>query len=455
MYKGIVARMEEFAEKAVDATPFQDAIVDTNAVEIDDVENQIDAASKEVDDVIEVSAALEAISNTFVESAKDGGFSKANINAINVSLQYLHKRIGFTPSANIAIESFGSVGTRAAATTFALEGFKESIAKAWDALIAGIKRIFEWIAEFYNKIFNSAKQMNERAKKIKEQLTKVTDHPKEKDQKFKNSYLFKALNIDGEVPVNIDAPLKNISTVLESCIKVAVKNAVEFKGVINQYYDLKTTKFSPSSLYNFELPAAAIQHLETVKNPEDYGYDPSSFKEGVLKVGMMPEMPGHKILIVAANNTTINGRAAFAVLDKIDMRITDIKNGKELKDDADLPVLTLDAAKAVINSVIDITDKLIRYESEKDKINVVKKEFSGAATKLKIIDFLMPTEDLKQIELHGYVRDLQILTKYFARSLDQPIASMCGYCLKTSKALIEYVKQSLKFYGTGTDLVVV
>jgi len=452
MYKGIVARMEEFAEKAVDATPFQDAIVDTNAVEIDDVENQIDAASKEVDDVIEVSAALEAISNTFVESAKDGGFSKANINAINVSLQYLHKRIGFTPSANIAIESFGSIGTRAAATTFALEGFKESIAKAWDALVAGIKKVFEWIAEFYNKIFYSAKQMNNRAKVIKEQLGKITDQQKEKT--FKNSYLFKALNINGEVPVNIDPFLINVAKVLESCIQMAIKNAATFKSTFSEYYDSKTFMFDPSKLDNFELPAIAVPNSIKVSNSEDYGYTIDTDSD--IHLVRTDELPGKKALFAIVTNRNMQGRHAFSILNKIEMQINEIKDDKEIKNAEDLPVLTLEQANKVIDHVIEITNNLIRYEAEKDKINVVKNDFLRKAAGFKRFgNFLSLPSDTNQLQLHGHIRDLQSLTKYFARSLDQPIASMCGYCLKTSKALIEYVKQSLKFYGTGTDLVVV
>jgi len=430
MRRGLVAAMEGECEVIV--APFQDGEPIADTLEVESIEHVIDVNQKEMDDVSNVMSALESIFDVVSLAATNGGFRKENAHVVNVSLEYMYDKLGMPSSNLFALESLANEHSRVAATTLALESLTEAIKKAWEFVINAIKKAFEWIANLYNKIFSSVKSLNTKAKELKETLNNNKDELSKTS--FKDSALAKALCIDGVVPTDLSSSLKLVVKYLDVSVALTIKNATLFKGMSKSYYDFDSNSYDIQKLEEFKLNPMHVDTDRVISNPEKYGFDLKDKPN--LKLMLNQQMPGNKTMLSVINDKLLVGKEAFDVIDQIVMKVGNFSEDNAIKSD-EVPGLDRSHALDVVDAVIELTNAVLAYQSQEKTVNSIKKEFLNDAERFKNVRGDSPNSS-------EHFKNLQKLTKYIARMLDQPIASMCSYSEKTSRALLQYVTKSMK-----------
>lgn len=453
--RGLVAALEqeeievELQEDQVQEELPSDVDLGAEFTEVDNSGGE--AIVTDLDSVEEVSDALESIYDVFHEAAGNGGFKIENAAAVNVAVESMLNTIGIkSDNKLIALESLNSTSERVVAVQFAMEGIADHIKNTWNAIIDGIKKLFAWMKEFYKKIFLSSKKVLEKAISMKEDLLKKNIHPNK--ETFNKPHLFEVLNIEGEVPVNIDPHLKNINDIYASVVKSTVNIADAFKENIKEIYEIKkypATKYvivDEDGINNFSIPATKIYKAEPVSDPSliDISFD--KFVPSKLHAFKTPVLFGNKLLLGVVPITDIRDNYTFEYLHFIKSKLVNEKSDKTF-DEKEIPVLTKDAAVVVLDAIISLCKTIMEFESKEKEIQKIKDQFIKDAEDLNR-SFMVNKEspDGKYFNYAGK------LAKFMSITIDQPISGMTSYCAKISRTLLEYVSASLKEYDAGTSV---
>lgn len=186
--KGFIAAMED--EEVVVApedgleVPVEvaDAVVETTD-EGEDIVGDVEA----MEDAIEDAETLDDIADVAEASAEEGeGMDPVAAEITEVAVESIYARLGLTQKAMPAMESFGSAGSRKAATRIAAEGWKESVKKAWEAVVKFFKNIIERVSAFLAKFFDANLRVEKAAKAM---LKRVQDLKGAPEGEIKNGAL--------------------------------------------------------------------------------------------------------------------------------------------------------------------------------------------------------------------------------------------------------------------------
>ena len=69
---------------------------------------------------------------------------KKNINVVNVAVEALCNNVGIIHKSSISLEDFNNLALRSVSTTLALEDYKETLSKIWNAILEALKKAIEW-----------------------------------------------------------------------------------------------------------------------------------------------------------------------------------------------------------------------------------------------------------------------------------------------------------------------
>jgi hypothetical protein len=167
--KGFIAAMED--EEVIDMSGVAEEEVPAGVeMEVTDVADEGGDLADDVEaleDAIEDTETLDQIADLAAASAEEGeGMDPVAAEITEVAVEAIYARLGLTQKAMPSMESFGSAGSRKAATRIAAEGWKESVKKAWDAVVKFFKNIIEKIMAFLDKFFNANTRLMAAAKKM-------------------------------------------------------------------------------------------------------------------------------------------------------------------------------------------------------------------------------------------------------------------------------------------------
>ena len=452
--RGLVAALEqeeievELQEDQIQEELPSDADLGTEFTEVDNGGGE--AIVTELDSAEAVSDALESIYEVFHEAAGNGGFKIENAAAVNVAVESMLNTIGIkSDNKLIALESLNSTSERVVAVQFAMEGIIDKAKKVWDAVIAGIEKLFAWMKEFYNKIFFSTKKVLEKATKMQEEISKK-DIPSTKLM-FSKPHLFQTLNINGEVSVNMDADLNNVQSIYSSVVNTTLHVADVFKKNAHEIYTIEDTASSKNTgvngvlISNFIIPALKISNSHQVSDPSSISDSFSQLKEK-LSAFKTETLFGNKALLGVGPNTDLHGDDAFKLISDIQVKLIDVKVNKK-NDNEEIPVLTKDSMLRVLNTIIELSKSILAFESKEKEIEKIKNQFVKDSKRLIGI-FEKENSD----QSYSYFSDAGKIARYMATTIDQPISAMTSYCAKISRTLLEYVSASLKEYDAGTSV---
>ena len=146
--------------------------------EVTEAEGEVEELVEAVEEAIDAVEEVEEIAEVAEGSVEAGdGLTEEAAEIAEVAVESICNRLGYKPAKRIvpAMESFGATSSRLDATKYALEGFKETIAKIWEGIKAFFAKIGDALKALWNKLFDLATKTAARAEKMAKNVKKAQD----------------------------------------------------------------------------------------------------------------------------------------------------------------------------------------------------------------------------------------------------------------------------------------
>lgn len=184
MARGLFAVLEdELSEEIVpENTEQQERVEELEAqvaqAEVTEADSEVEELVEAVEEAIDGVEEIEEIAEVAEDSVEAGdGLTEEAAEIAEVAVESICNRLGYKPAKRIipAMESFGATSSRLDATKYALEGFKETIAKIWEGIKAFFAKIGAALKALWNKLFDLATKTAARAEKMAKNVKKAQD----------------------------------------------------------------------------------------------------------------------------------------------------------------------------------------------------------------------------------------------------------------------------------------
>jgi hypothetical protein len=144
------------------------ADVEAGSTEVEDGLGEIETAGEDTAAIGEIADVVER-SVTPDENGEGGeGLSPEAAEIAEIAVERLRERIGLKKSTTgkLSLEAFGSASNRVTASNMALEGFKEYVSKAWEAIKKAWNFVIGKIIELWKRIFDANTKVAAAAKSL-------------------------------------------------------------------------------------------------------------------------------------------------------------------------------------------------------------------------------------------------------------------------------------------------
>lgn len=187
-------------------------VVDTSdsaeesVAELDDAEAVITDTDDQADELEEAATGLESIYQALRDAARQKPLSKDTLRFANIGIESYTARLGLGGNLALSTEGRGN-------NTISLEGLKETINKAWEAIKRLAIRIWVAIVAFVKRLFSTAERLEHRGRKLIELAGKLgSAAPKNAEVELKGLASKIAVGKDIETnPANGIAVLVNLA----------------------------------------------------------------------------------------------------------------------------------------------------------------------------------------------------------------------------------------------------
>ncbi len=437
---GLVASMEQQAEvDQLTVIPAPETPLGANAdsmetelVEITEEAAALQADDAAVDQTVAVAETLETVGEALEVAEEAGGVSPEAAAALEPALECLYGLIGASARRRPSLESYGGTNSRRAATNLSMEDVKETAKKAWDAVIAAIKKAIQFISDFFFKIFNNADKLKKRA----EELVKQAGASKAEAKPLQDGRIFAALQVGGKVDGVAAAKMA-----VEYAEHTAAAQAGMVAAADKALADIESGKFEDNPADQLKNVASALK-ASKVDGATAGGSQPE-FTETLRT----EELPGGKAIFVTIPTTETSqgplepGKLA-ALYEGVSARIGDFDAKRQAPEKADVQGVNAQDAGEIGKMVVTLADKLIAYKAGLDKIVKTKKSLVSAMEK-QAREATKSTEGTKEMRA-GLATGMRRAGAAVARFIDQPSKDFAIYGLRTGKSLIDLGELSLK-----------
>lgn len=243
-------------------------IADLNPGEIAQQEVEIDNDVRELEnfkeEIQETEQDIEVVQDVTEVVEKEGAdISPAAVRMTEVVMESLYNRLGLKLDHDkVSLESFGGKMTKRDASRIAIEDFKATIARVWEALKRAVGQVWLRIKNFVIRLFGMFGQMEKQVKNMREKLVALDKNAKPEETEFTDSSLGVAFSDQGKDVSGNDLLLRQ-----DNHIKV-VKN-----------YDAASHEIERAMQYLDNL-TARIKDNPTETNKGNF----EAFREGMDKV---------------------------------------------------------------------------------------------------------------------------------------------------------------------------
>ncbi len=333
-----------------------------------EVEELVQAVEEAVDGVEELGDIAEVAEDSVEAGA---GLTEEAAEIAEVAVESICNRLGFKPAKRIipAMESFGATSSRLDATKYALEGFKETIAKIWQGIKEFFAKVGAALKALWLRLTDLATKVSARADGMAKKVKKAQDDKLVADPEKKISAV-KYLKAFGSVSSNVAAAADTILA--------AHKLAADKQGAIN---DKLAGKLE------------AVAKAESVEGLDMTDADFGAAGKGEYAFGTSVEV---------ADGVLVVKQAEVKVDDKAEVEAADLAKlaavAATVKGYADAIVANKSAAaKAaeVVKKAVSLADKLAKKEATAEQAEEKAKAFRAAQTSLVVINKSIPVLGLK------------------------------------------------------------
>lgn len=411
---------------------------------IDIAVQEITAADKALDQICDVTEALESMVLCFKECVdKEGGFNKQNMRAVNTAIEGMCNNVDILFSKNYSLESFSLVQTRAKATELALENIVDTIKEAFKKFIEMLKKAADWVMNFFRDVFRKAEITQKKAEEIQIKLKALSPSADTKETEMPAGSIGKALIYNGAFPTSFNAPLTELTKQFDDCVRLANGNLATFKNLKENMFKVVKVNIAkvevtavPEIINGFN-KKAEISNLSTVSNPERYGISKGSLDER-LSVKCSDGLIGGANLVRISNAVDLDGKDTLEIMAKTKLFVAHDKDCDKVNIEK-IPVLKQNTLVEIIADVIKSCKDILAFKSLNEQIASFKSEL---VIGLEDISRVVFRDDAGRSAKSG----IQNVSRYFINNLDQPIIGLCTHMLKVNNALLAYADKSIGMY---------
>lgn len=433
---------EEVTSTDVEATPADAEGVDnleTHLLEVADSTAEGEAREQAIDEAEDTVEELEADLADAEVAQESGGLSKDAAAILQRNVANKLNRIGLAAPHAVAVESFGSASSRASSTRLAMEGIKDGIRRAWEAIIAAIKKSIQWIKDHFNKVFGSYEALVKRAKAVAQRAENTTGSIEERA--FENDGLYARL-MTGAKTVAVTDLTGTFKTVTETVLGKMDDFVTKAESAVEKVSALdKETMAVPAdvtALLNDSL-SLLDSSAKDVSDDEKKKYVPDAEKVHYT-VQAVSNLPGNKHVVVVAG--AANDAAARPALFKVKLEAQLTKNadvsGKKLT------TLTVDQIISVAEMVENLAGEFVQSRKKFDKIADAKAKLVKQAERVSKLEYTSEDENAAAAKASG--KEVQKTIMAINRLLGDFPAQYAAYFVTTAKSALDYCELSLRNY---------
>lgn len=433
---------EEVTSTDVEATPADAEGVDnleTHLLEVADSTAEGEAREQAIDEAEDTVEELEADLADAEVAQESGGLSKDAAAILQRNVANKLNRIGLAAPHAVAVESFGSASSRASSTRLAMEGIKDGIRRAWEAIIAAIKKSIQWLKDHFNKVFGSYEALVKRAKAVAQRAENTTGSIEERA--FENDGLYARL-MTGAKTVAVTDLTGTFKTVTETVLGKMDDFVTKAESAVEKVSALdKETMAVPAdvtSLLNDSLSLLGSS-AKDVSDDEKKKYVPDAEKAHYT-VQAVSNLPGNKHVVVVAG--AANDAAARPALFKVKLEAQLTKNadvsGKKLN------TLTVDQITSVAEMIENLAGEFVQSRKKFDQIADAKAKLVKQAERVSKLEYTSEDENAAAAKSSG--KEVQKTIMSINRLLGDFPAQYAAYFVTTAKSALDYCELSLRNY---------
>lgn len=428
MAKGLVWAMEELQEQeaAIAAATDMPAAADsleTDMIEVNERSEEVMDVVEAIEEAVEDTDTLEDIAAVMDESTENGGMDQTSARVAEVAIESIYKRLGVRKSTAMpAMESFGTQGTRIGATKIALEGVKEVLKQAWDAIVAAITSIGKWVSEFLAKLFDANVKLKARAEALKKQAEGFTQDPSSKDPKVELGGLASALSYKGKV----DA--KSVSEGVKGLLNAMATQTFVVAAVVEASTDsaaLEAVIASEEGMAKFKVMAVEGSGFTKV----------GEAKDGVVTL-RSEEMLGNQAIAISVPDAK-DGKEALQAVSKLSIKVETF-DAKAIAPKGDVIAADRGEMNDIIGGVIAISAEIEKSKAAAKKLEEARKKLIADIKK-----FASTAKETDKTSADRAKMVQKAIAAYGRFTAATPVAyNKVG--LSASKAALDFVEKSLK-----------
>jgi len=436
-----VAPGEEVVAAPIEAgaDSFEAELVEVNSdvVEVQDVETTTDEAAEVVEEMEEAAVALEAI-------AANGGLDRNGARVWNMYAASLNARVGLPANHGLlSVESFGGTADRVSTTRLAAESIADKAKELWGKIVEMFKAAIAAIVNVWNRMFDGATKMKARADKLAKAATEGGDPT----GNFENQKLAENLHMSGSIDVK-----KAAQAVLDetSVLTTLTKASIQFAGQATQM--IESGDIGLLTQLTQTIHGAANSGFSKVSDPASVGMGNPG--EG-LELMRGEELPGNKAVIAIVPTAGAKPEA----LAKVGFKLGIFDASKKAADKSQLPALSKSDVGAIAKTIGSAADHLLSYKSaQKEAEAAAKKVIALAEKKAKetvraeagadagIVD---KAKAAGKAMLAG--SDERAIAKGAMGAVVNAAPPLAAFALNAGGYVLQYGEQSLKTAGVKKD----
>lgn len=254
---------EEAAEAVAEVTEVNDAIAADVAEGVAINDEVVD-----LEDAIEEIQGLETIAEGVEEKVESGeGLSEDAGEMLEVAVESACRRLGIRRSSRLSKENYAT-GSKLAATRLSLEGIKETIVKAWEAVKNFFKGLWVKIKDFFARIFTNLPKLRKQVIAMRDRAYQTKGVSKKSDKIKTGASQF---SVEGKAnSKTAEAILDTYSKLLKALPPAFDAFGAGVTQVVNNVKDLKVASFQSLSAAMTQ-PLNAVPKVTTGKKPAEQG----------------------------------------------------------------------------------------------------------------------------------------------------------------------------------------
>lgn len=396
------------------------------ATDIESAEDTINTAQDDAD-------TLDNLADSMAASEATGGMDAASATIAQVAVERLMERLQISGKKPLpAMESFGGDSSRIKATKLAVENIREQVKNVMQALYNMLVKSYEFVKNFVKAALDGNARLKKRAEDLLAALEKASGTAT--SENLQNTGFASILTQEGKVTAKgvVDG-LVATSSFIEGTSKLSAK-------VVEAMRASKEVSLLISNANNYA--------SWTFKDITEGGWEAVSddrfgkAEEGYTFFNLKgSELSGSKAFVVYTKTNAEPGQDSFDAAINTKMTLENVGEEPEIKE---VPVATLEEAKAIVKGVIELCDKVEAAKGELGDIEKLQSEMAKEA-KAAMASIKDDPEAAKRAKI---VQRMMIAVSSLST---KPVVLASKFSLTISKSALEYAAKSGKVYSAEPE----